>query len=312
MAGALRLAARRNTVCFFKGTVAALVFVLALLKPLWNGPACGRAAAAAAAKPAGALLSPEELAFSHMAQASMADCMGYPCDESDACAGSAALPCCTALLAALVADVAALFEQNKFLYMAVLGTLLGAVRNASIVPNGNSMDVDLALEQAAFQTLLADSAAGGVLRLALHRAGLAASKVHPGVGRVCFSRHVRHPSLAGVPEVALPEGVSYTDSFRYLDLYELRPKAPLPRRRPRPGEAEAEDEEPQVFVIGVDSWGEYARATLFPVQHVAVEGRLRLPVPAASTALLQEWYGADWRVVKRSKHGGPNDAVPSA
>ena len=214
------------------------------------------------------------------------------------------MPCCKRALLALLSDVAGRLDAHNVTYLIVFGTLLGAVRNASIVPNNITLDVDLAVWQPQFAQLAGGHALGSTLGVELHRRGILLWRqpgdAHALVMRACFSRHVRHPALEGValrdPPTFGREGIApwitaYEEHHKYLDLYEW---GELP--------AEAAPATPSAGAARVhDDPGRHAAENVLPLQHLVVDG-LRLPVASHPEALLETWYGADWLVVKPGKH----------
>jgi hypothetical protein len=233
------------------------------------------------------------------------DCLQYPCDEGDDCTGSSALPCCKALLVAVLADVAELFEQHNIAYMAAWGTLLGVVRNASIVPHNLTADVDIAVWSDDFYGGLFGAETGAPLRLELHRRGLVTWEEAPPapgaptmLGRLCFSRHVRHAALRGVTALTvLAPGQMYHGEFSYMDFYKFGIVSEDPSSKL------ASDGAPlvQELYIEREQNGVYQFPELFPLRRVLVDG-VRLPIPAQAESLLERWYGSDWRVVRATKH----------
>jgi hypothetical protein len=176
------------------------------------------------------------------------------------------------------------------------GTLLGVVRNASLLPNRVHGDVDLLLPPPGWDALLGPSPAALALRAELFSRGVtvfsgareaggcanANFRMPPGGGGGAWGRPRRRPrggEGARLDEALIAEEPpDYTQSYRHLELSRL---VPLEGGAP-------------AYTVHPWHTRRYAAGALFPLKTVEIEG-VPVKVPAHALAITEREYGADWR-----------------
>ena len=190
-------------------------------------------------------------------------------------------PCRAALLSLLRTAHEALAHAGV-LHWLDFGTLLGALRERSIIAHTNDAEIGSLFTRKG--DILALSAA--LLRCGVEMRNMAHSNDRNGVGVVDYVELVdlRHISEHG-PEVKLDISLR---TFLWLDA----------------GEAGAERQ--RVLADPTDTYANTARtafsaAQLLPLRRCELGG-VGFPCPAEGEALLRRYYGEDWRMVRRDLH----------
>lgn len=178
---------------------------------------------------------------------------------------------------AMAENVMRVLHCTNSAWLPVFGTLLGLVRNQSLVPNDIHMDVDFAMGKPWFDYF---SRPDSTFVEALSMLGYHVAKTG-AILRVCIA-----PGFPGLQEDTVIRDGPYYNHYRYVDLYRM--------------EAEMSDAGVGLPLYKIDS-KRYEPSDIYPLHSMQYKGS-SIPFPAKPENILKMLYG-DWRVVRPSLHG---------
>eukprot|EP01116_Phalansterium_solitarium_P002153 TRINITY_DN12015_c0_g1_i1.p1 TRINITY_DN12015_c0_g1~~TRINITY_DN12015_c0_g1_i1.p1 ORF type:complete len:345 (+),score=60.21 TRINITY_DN12015_c0_g1_i1:156-1190(+) len=196
-------------------------------------------------------------------------------------------PCSVDILKEMIFFLTEALEQAKITHWVSYGTLLGSVRNQSIIPW--TSDVDIVVPGAEYGQMQAKLASVGLLEKMGYL--FFYDRKYPDIGRMCITDDAERYLKYAKGDVV--EKADYFNAYPYADIYQtsVREKAGVVSVRYGPG----------------CKWHE---KTIFPLTRVTLYGR-EMYAPGNYTQYLSQLYGPDWRIPPkglRSGHGLYSDA----
>ena len=224
-------------------------------------------------------------------------CMKYRCNDQEKCTKPStptkARACCVDLLHQMAVDIDQIMLSFNATSFPFSGTLLGIIREGSVLPNHLSADIDFLLESTSFQYMF-QSPEGFLMRLAFYTAGYHVFLDGPYLGRVCFRKESQLGLQLGLEEDIRPEiinsvhgqmGWMYYNYYKYGDLYRT----------------EKRDDLKIMFIYVSKNFPKGIRLEdIYPLRSVKVKD-YEFKIPLKSEEMLAVMYG-NWTEVKFSMH----------
>lgn len=191
--------------------------------------------------------------------------MRYSCSSTNECFD---------ILHSMARNVMRLMEQAHIDWQVTGGTLLGLVREQSLSPHDEDMDVDLAVEEQSFAAI---SKSKSPFIQQLNMLGYHAFRDYPHILRICIA-----PNFPGLREAPENSTGNYYDKHKYIDVYEIEASS-------------TSKVDMRISTTCVSS------ADMFPTFKLLFHG-VHVRMPAHPYRVLTTMYG-NWGVVDKSKHG---------
>lgn len=177
---------------------------------------------------------------------------------------------CSQIMSKVMIDLTSVFEAQRFTFFSCFGTLLGIVREKSVIPHPYSADIDIAMAKSDI-TALFDSKSGLKLRKMLSGKGY--TLFWERGKRICLNRNwTLQAQDVGQPWPLVKNPSEIFDKTRYVDIYPM-----------------------SVHGVEVHFKGAvYPRRELFPIKIKSFRQdgyNVRAHIPAQSRTLLRYWYG---------------------
>lgn len=223
-------------------------------------------------------------------------CMKYKCNDEENCletsTDGSTLPCCEELLHRMAVDIDRLLKSYNALSFPFSGTLLGIIREGSVMPNNVTADVDFLVDSDTFQDIYIKPM-GFLLRYAFYSLGYHMFADGSDLGRVCFRKNGRNLGL-GLQEDDKAVHFNLThgqDNWKYYNFYKY---GDLYRTENRNNNS--------FFIFASENFPQGLRFDdIYPLRPVRIKDHV-FEIPLQTEDMLTVMYGNWSQVIKQMHH----------
>ena len=229
--------------------------------------------------------------FIKLASTGWDGCMKYKCNDEENCitpitaSTSTSLPCCEDLLHRMAVDIDRLLLTFNATFFPFSGTLLGIIREGSVLPNNASADIDFLVDSTSYENIFVKPI-GTLMRYAFYAEGYHTFS-EGNLGRICFRKF----SPLGLEEDLQAANFTHGDHWKYFNNYKYGDFYKTEQRN---------DSKIYILIKGNHFPKGIQFDDVYPLRSVKIKDH-EFRVPLRSEEMLTALYG-NWTIAKQSKH----------